>query len=373
MARQARGVKYRKDGRMEKRITINGVRYSVFGHSMKELEKKELALRQSIAEGLRVTGQNITLDRYFEDWIEAKRGTVKETTLRNEKLLYATVSKTCIDKAGTTFGSLKVREVEGTDVRALQKALQEGHATRTVNDMISLVKGVFRSAMVYDRIITFNPCSSVRKLKRTEPQLRDTKHRALTRTETTLFLSAAADSYYRNLYLFLLNTGCRVGEAGALQIRDIGKKSIHVARTLTRTENGGWTIGEDTKTKAGERLIPITAEAAQAIEQQKALNRLVFDEKQGMTNVIFRSTKGALLRSAPINEDIKRICGKAGIEPFTVHAFRDTFCTRCVESGMPPKTLQTIMGHADIKMTFELYAHCEEDTAAEALKAVNFM
>lgn len=373
MARLARGVKIRKDGRMEKRVTINSVRYSVFGHSMKELEAKELELRQRIAEGTRVTGKNQTVDSYFEDWIERKRDTVKGATIRSERQLYTGISRTVIDAAGTTFGSLKVREVEVRDVIALQKALQSRYSTRTVNDMISLVRGLFRTAVDYDRLITFNPCASIRKLKRTEQPYRETKHRALTREETARFMKAAEDSYYHNLYLFLLNTGCRIGEAGALQIRDIGKKSVHVARTLTRTEDGGWTIGEDTKTHAGDRLIPITQEAAQAIERQKALNRLVFESGQNMTDTIFKTPRGLLLRSNPINEDIAKICAKADIERFTVHAFRDTFCTRCVESGMPPKTLQTIMGHADITMTLGLYAHCEEDTAVEELKAVNFV
>ncbi len=79
------------------------------------------------------------------------------------------------------------------------------------------------------------------------------------------------------------------------------------------------------------------------------------------------------MKSANVNADIANICEKAGIERFAVHAFRDTFATRCVESGMQPKTLQVIMGHTDVKMTLKFYIHVHDETKQEQLKAVNFM
>ena len=91
-----------------------------------------------------------------------------------------------------------------------------------------------------------------------------------------------------------------------------------------------------------------------------------------MDKPIFMTPRGTLLKSEGVNRDIQRICEKAGVEYFSVHAFRDTFATRCIESGMQPKTLMDIMGHSDINMTFALYAHVMDDTKTEQLKAVSF-
>ena len=44
-------------------------------------------------------------------------------------------------------------------------------------------------------------------------------------------------------------------------------------------------------------------------------------------------------------------------ERITPHCFRHTFATRCIESGMKPKVLQKIWGHATLQMTMDLYAH----------------
>ena len=44
-----------------------------------------------------------------------------------------------------------------------------------------------------------------------------------------------------------------------------------------------------------------------------------------------------------------------------VHMLRHTFATRCIEAGMKPKTLQTILGHSNIGITMNLYVHITED------------
>ena len=112
-------------------------------------------------------------------------------------------------------------------------------------------------------------------------------------------------------------------------------------------------------------------EAAEAAGRQRTVNALV-DNVIDMNKPVFRSSYGSLLKSGSVNEDITKYCRAAGIERFTVHAFRDTFATRCVESGMQPKVLQDIMGHSDINMTMNLYAHCMEETKEVQLKVVNF-
>ena len=90
------------------------------------------------------------------------------------------------------------------------------------------------------------------------------------------------------------------------------------------------------------------------------------------SDLIFRSYTGNYLLHPSVEYDIKKYCKRAGIEAFTAHAFRDTFATRCVESGMRPKTLQTILGHSSISVTMDLYVHCMDDTKVKELEAVSF-
>jgi len=57
----------------------------------------------------------------------------------------------------------------------------------------------------------------------------------------------------------------------------------------------------------------------------------------------------------------------------SVRECQDTFATRAVESGMQAKTLQEILGHADIGITMNLYAHVMEDTKRRQMAAVEVM
>ena len=50
------------------------------------------------------------------------------------------------------------------------------------------------------------------------------------------------------------------------------------------------------------------------------------------------------------------------------HILRHTFCTRCAESGMDVKVLQTIMGHSNIAVTMEVYNHVDEVRVQSEMK-----
>ena len=389
MARKAAGFTVRTDGRIMKTFTLNGKRFAVYGKTVKECREKELKKRQELEEGQYKSGKTLTVAEYFDRWIEAKRDTVKETTLRTDRVLLNRISETVIDEAGTTFGSLKLVKVEVQNVRDLQKALQKelrtrdkngrkttrkGMTTRTTNDSITLLKQVYKSALV-ERIVQWNPVEGVKPVKRTEEQARDTIHRALTREETTAFMNAAQDahSWYFPLYTFLLNTGCRLGEAGAILPRDLTKKGVRICKTLTRTECGGYEIGKETKTAAGMRVIPLNEAARGAVDDHKQINAMLSDGNViAFDKPVFTAPQGGLLKSANVNYDIKKICESAGVERFSVHAFRDTFATRCVESNMQVKMLMEILGHTDIQMTLGLYAHAMDNQKAEQLNAVKF-
>lgn len=362
----------RSDGRWMEQFTVDGKRYTVYARTKGELRTKENEKRQEIEKGSYKTRERVTVNDFFDRWIENRIGVVSDSTIRLNKVLFNTISASQIDKNGAKFGDLLLRDVETQNVRDLQRNLSHERATSTVNISITLLKSIFAGA-VDDGLIDRNPAAPVKSLKRKEEAARDTIHRALTREETNRFLTAAEDSWYINLYRFLLNTGCRIGEAGALFRSDITPNGIQVMRTITRDSGHGFRIGDDTKTAAGQRYIPLSETARKAIEAQQELESALHGKVIGIRQPLFRAPKGGLIEAANVNRDIRRICARTGIAKFTVHAFRDTFATRCVESGMDVKTLQEIMGHTDVNLTLGLYAHAMDTTKENQLKAVNFV
>ena len=266
------------------------------------------------------------------------------------------------------FGALSPGRIERQQLKQVQLVLSRDYSVSTVNKCMSLIRTVLEAAQEEGMIVR-NPAKRLRSLRETKKPARETIHRALTREETEAFFHAAREygSWYLPLYSFLLNTGCRFGEAGALMEKDIRDGGIRIERTLTKTLDGRLTVGRDAKTGCSVRVIPARHEALDAIREQQRQNTRQFTDDGGP---IFRAPRGGLLGARCVGKDIDALCRAAGIERFTAHAFRDTFATRAIESGMQPKTLQEILGHADIGVTMNLYAHVMEDTKRMQMEAV---
>ena len=368
MARSTR----RTDGRRVKTFCEGGKQYYVYGHSEKELREKVEEKRKQIRETKFRPGKELTVREYGERWVENRRGTVKSTTIRSHKILINRACKCALDEAGTLFGDLKLVEVEPDHVRMLQRQLDlGGYQTSTVNSTINEIRSLFKDAVV-DRILIYNPALGIKPLRRREEEARDTIHRALTEDEVKRFFEEAEGTWYCNLFRVMLGTGMRCGEASALMYEDVKDGIINVKRTLTRGEDGKTVVGESAKTKAGERVIPLTEVVREALDSQKRYN-IEFQGADVFSNehLFFRNARGGMADSSHVDQAIKRICETAGIEKFTAHAFRDTFATRAVESQMNPKTLQEILGHSDINMTMNLYAHVMDDTKIEEMARVS--
>lgn len=359
--------------RKRKCITFSyeGKRYYCYGKTLLEAGEKAVEKKESLmTEGVDPKAK-IALDEYFEEWNESRKGSIRASTERTIGEEYKNISAHFVNGTGQNLGKLSLDRIDKRMVLELQKELSCRMMTSTVNCTIALLRRLLNEA-VNDRLLDWNPCNGIKPLKRTEESARDCGHRALSVKETMLFFEKAKSSRYYNLYRFLINSGLRCGEAGALKITDINKDTISITRTVINTAQG-LKIGDDVKTRAGKREIPYTDSLKRIVKDQIEINKNTFNcPKSGVNPAehLFYSPRRGIISVSSVDSDIKRICIKAGIEPFTAHAFRDTFATRAIESGMNPKTLQEILGHSSYGITMTLYAHVMPSTKAKEMQKV---
>ncbi|MCR4752072.1 MAG: site-specific integrase [Eubacterium sp.] len=369
-------AKKRADGRKASSFTYEGKRYFVYGNTASERAEKMAKKREELKKG-QVDRENPTLNEYYKRFTENRRKKIKESTIRGQLAQFNNCASVFIPNAKRTLGEMRIRDIKPIDVQYVQQQIEYGkrkqsgnkykRTTETVNNNINHLRHVFNVA-VKDRVIDESPCMNVDNIMRTEKPARETIHRALSISETKRFMEKAKDSVYYNHFCLMILTGMRIGEIGALSMFDIDMKNdmIHVSKTVTREETGGYTIGSP-KTDSGNREIPLSDEAKKCIQRQIQNNKFLFGDKPMST--IFRSAEGTLLREYPVNREIKRICKKAGITKFTCHAFRATFATRFIESQPHNyKALSEILGHSKVKITLDLYTHVMKATKITAMK-----
>ena len=138
---------------------------------------------------------------------------------------------------------------------------------------------------------------------------------------------------------------------------------------LLRDADIGYYI-ETPKTKNGIRQIPMSREVYQALKRvlKNRGNAAPFSV-EGYKNFLFLKNDGMPKVSANYDSMLKGLVkkynkqNKEQLPNITPHILRHTFCTRLANAGMNPKALQYIMGHANITMTLNYYAHATYDSA----------
>lgn len=369
MARLAAGVRKRPDGTFEKRFTVDGKRYSAYGKTAKECEKRERELRQQIEAGLYVENRNLTLNQFYEEWKKSRIGVVKEQTAIVIDIAYRAYFQQGI-------GKKKIRDIEKREIVQLQQELAKKLKPTTVNLNITRLKTILAAA-VEEGIVSKNPAASVKRLRTDEcTKASESIHRALTREEQEAFLQEAEGEWLYSFFLFSLCTGMRVSEIGALKWGDIDYISnvIHVNKTLSRRK--GYYEVTSPKSSTSVRDIPMNEPIRAALKMQRENMLALFGRSAlRMSESAFQGTQGKAIGSAAAKAAIARILKRlekegVHIEPFSHHAFRDTFATRYLEEGGNIQTLKTILGHASLAMTADLYAHVLPTTKQQEMDQI---
>lgn len=366
MARQ----KKRANGYFQTSFTFEGKRYSVYARSSSDLSAKKEKKLAELKAGT-ANRKNPIMENYYEDFSDRRHGKVSGNTIRIQRSHFNRVKDIPVDNNGLTFGQVRIADITPSMMLTVQKHLSEKYSATTVNDTLHHVSLVFNTA-IKEEIIDKNPCRILEQVKKTERPASETIHRALTHEETRQFFKAAEGNFYENAFMFMLQTGLRIGELSVLNDLSVDEKNmmLHIRNTQTRGEYGTYEIGTTAKTKKGIRDIPLTVEMIETIRKQRELKRIVFGNT--VIPFMFPSSRGNMLEETVMNNNIAIICKTAGIDKFTCHALRATFATRFIEQRPEDyKALSEILGHADISITLNLYTHVMQERKIEAMRNVH--
>ena len=181
------------------------------------------------------------------------------------------------------------------------------------------------------------------------PRKRTKLPRSLTPGEVERLIEAANGVHPRNLrdralVELLYGAGLRVSEAVGLE-----RGSVDLEERIVRC------VGKGDK----ERLVPLGREAVEAVRRYLSRGRPYLDRRHRPE--LFLNAQGGALTRAGAFFVLRRVALKAGLDPGRVHPhlLRHSFATHLLEGGADLRSVQEMLGHADLGTT-EIYTHVSE-------------
>lgn len=376
------GESQRKDGTYDYRWrTSDGKRHSIYAKTLEELREKEDAIQRDKRDGIRAEAKNTTLNDIFDMWVLLKKG-LKDNTFQNYQYMYNQF-------VYPDFGQSKVGLLKRSDVRRFYNMLldERGLKIATIDNIHTVLHQVLNLA-VEDDYLRKNPADYALKELKQARNLESEKRKALTLEEQNMFLNYLKTSkqyhHWYPIFAVMLGSGLRVGEATGLRWEDVDLEQgiIRVNHTLVyynHTENGCYFGVNTPKTKAGQRLIPMTEMVKEAFQVEKAYQELHHisskAEIDGYCNFVFINRFGNVHNQGTLNKALRRIsrdCNQEILDKasgkkvtmlprFSCHILRHSFATRLCEAGVNMKVIQDVLGHADIGTTMNIYADATKD------------
>jgi integrase len=320
-------------------------RLTIYGKTRAEVAEELTKALSDRDGGLIFDTGNVTVGEYLDRWLQdSVRGSVKDVTYQSYERLVRIHIKPAI-------GRQKLDKLSPAHLQGLyRKRLDDGYSPRTVQYIHVVLHRALKQALRWG-MVPRNVAEAV-----DPPRVHREEVAPLSPEQVKTLLKTATVSGDRltALYVLAVHTGLRQGELLGLKWTDIDNGTLHVNRTLS---NGVLTAP---KTKSSRRSIKLSQTALSALSAHRKLQleeRLRAGSEWTENGLVFPSSLGNPLSRHNLTRSWKRLLKRAGLPDTRFHNLRHTCATLLLKAGQHPKTVQALLGHANISITLDTYSH----------------
>ena len=350
-------------------------------HKTKSAAKDELEdyrRKVYLENGGGLDSDDIIFREYADFWL---RRVIKP----NKKIASANrIETTLVHQVFPYIGDIPVNKIKPQHIKNMLSMLSEkGYSHSTIKKAFDAVNACLREYRM-DRGMSFNPCENITVPSAQQKDISDIvyfnekEQKKIVETATKTFSNGAPVYRFGWAIVALMFTGMRVGELLALTWRDIdfSGKTIRIDKNSITVKKEGHYITIDqksTKTKKGNRVIPLTEYAKKAFEKIRELN--------GKHNYVMTSKNGKRVTVSNIDRMFKRVLINSGVvteeqmkndnNRYGVHSLRHTFASMLFKNGSEVKVVSEILGHSSTKITEDIYIHLIQEQKAKAIKNID--
>ncbi|HBH86875.1 MAG TPA: site-specific tyrosine recombinase XerD [Syntrophaceae bacterium] len=238
-------------------------------------------------------------------------------------------------------GSKDMANVTPDDVISyLAQIKKEGLNARSVNRGLAALRGFYKF-LIHEKKIDTNPVANI-ELAKVWSRLPGT----LSMEEMNLLLGEPG-----------LNNPLAIRDTAMMEL--MYATGIRVSEIITLTMNTiNWQVGYLVVMGKGskERIVPIGRSAYNCLQEYVNHARPIF-VKEHATNILFLNRSGRGLTRQGFWKILKKYAHRVGLQKKVhPHTFRHSFASHLLEGGADLRSVQTMLGHADISTT-QIYTH----------------
>jgi integrase len=345
-------------------------RKTVYGQTEREVLDKLRELRASRDHGRDVLAPAQTVGQWLDAWlsqIKSFDGT-RPATLT----LYRGLGDRYVKPV---IGNVRLDKLTPAHVQQLISATRSTETAHgrppsasTLRHVYKLIRNALGDAYRME-LVTRNVATQVKP-----PPLSRDRRSGLTIEDAKRLLQVLAGERLEAFYVLALTTGLRRGELLGLRWDDIDLESrqLHVRRALQRT--GGGLRFVEPKTQSALRTVVLPRLAIRSLrEHRKRQNteRLTLGEAWHDHGLVFASSVGTPVEPRNINRRWDELRKKAGLDWLRLHDLRHGCATFLLAAGIPARAIMEVLGHSEIGVTMNTYAHVLPQLREEAADAID--
>jgi integrase len=300
-----------------------------------------------------------TVRQVAEMMLEARKARVKATT-------YEYYQKEIAFLSGQPFGKMQISQITSRDIQRYIDSLADKKALKGIKNQKLTLNLTFEYAAengyckdgLMEKIQIPNEENIDKKTR--EPVFLTSDERRAIEAEADRKHKCGKPFYTGNAkhaIVFLLHTGLRISELIALTWDDVdfGNEKIHIGKNAPMIKKDGkyQPVVTTPKTKNSIRNVPLD-DVAMGILKELHENR--------QSEYVFENAKGGMMHRRNITRTLDNIVEKSGIsQKPSLHDLRHTFASELIRQGADIKTVSTVLGHASVSTTLNIYVHKSDD------------
>lgn len=366
-------------GRTYKTFRISGKTFT--GKTEKECKAKYEKWKKGQKTNLK--DKKTTVYQVALDWLESKKKHIKASTYDGYEYFVEDILGS-VRVRGQDLGNAQILNVTNKQIQKYVDSWADYLPKSSIRKNKALLRQIFKYAKK-EGIISIDPSEDIIIPSDTNIVVAAKEH-VFIATEDRKKLEKEADKKFSNgapmygnnakLIIFLLQTGMRFGELTALKWKnvDLENKKIFIVENSPIIKNRDASVDKKyvldnttTKRKASERFIPLTNIALDIL-------KYFYDKyPHDKDDLVFVSEKGTPVNRRNVNRTLKSMLKKAECEvrDASVHDLRHSFGSELIKKGSDIKVVSTLLGHADISTTYNIYIHVLDEQCVDAVNVLN--